>query len=115
MFKLFNKMESKCYKILNEIIKVKKTINTILKKINHYEVIDHLNQVKLEKKIDSKLTKKYGVIIALEDEKLIRSITAQGNYVKYYACNKGSGGLNLWEFINSRWVMFFKNNHLNIS
>jgi imidazoleglycerol phosphate synthase glutamine amidotransferase subunit HisH len=51
-------------------------------------MINYLKQLKLEKKINSKLMKKYDVMTVFGDRKLIMQITAEGNCVKLYSYNE---------------------------
>jgi len=83
---LLYKMEYTFYEFLSEIIKWKKQIIFFL--IKYYEIINYLKQLKQEKKIDTQLTKKYDLLSVQRYEKLIMSIIAEGNCVKYYAYNE---------------------------
>jgi len=62
-------MVSKFYEHLNKVIETKMTNSTFISKSKYYEIINYLKQLKLEKKINSKLMKKYDVMTVLGDEK----------------------------------------------
>uniref|UniRef100_A0A2H8TQZ8 KRAB-A domain-containing protein 2 n=1 Tax=Melanaphis sacchari TaxID=742174 RepID=A0A2H8TQZ8_9HEMI len=110
-------MESRFYEHLNKVIETKKTNSTFISKSKYYEIINDLKQLKLEKKTNSKLMKKYDVMTVQGEEKLIMPITAEGNCVKLYAFNEelfeivheihlsiGHGGRNRMEYeINKKF------------
>ncbi|XP_029348199.1 SCAN domain-containing protein 3-like [Acyrthosiphon pisum] len=70
-------MESKFNEHLKKVIETKKSNSTFICKSKYDEIINYLKQLKLEKKINSKLMKKYDVMTVLGDEKLIMPITAE--------------------------------------
>lgn len=51
------------------MIKMKKTNNAFLSKLKYYKIINYLKQLKLEKKVNPKLMKKYSVMIVLGNKK----------------------------------------------
>jgi len=110
-------MESKFNEHLKKVIETKKSNSTFICKSKYDEIINYLKQLKLEKKINSKLMKKYDVMTVLGDEKIMMPITAEGNCVKLYAYNEelfnilhnthlsiGHGGRNRMEYeINKKF------------
>lgn len=58
-------METKFYEHLNKVIETKKTNTSFISKSKYYEMINYLKQLKLEKKINTKLMKKYEVMTVL--------------------------------------------------
>jgi len=81
-------MESKFYEHLNKVFETKKANSTFISESKYYEIINYSKQLKLEKKTNSKLKKKYYVMTVQGEKKLIMQITAEGNCVKLYAFNE---------------------------